>query len=163
MTHRAFDAPLPAGPTAMSWRRTNSFEAPEATPSAADIQRLAAEPHAAIADLDRQHDRFADETVHERGRRMVVDLAGRADLLDAALVHHHHAVGDFERLFLVVGDEDRGDVDLVVQRRSQRRSSLRTLASSAPNGSSSSRMRGSIASARASAMRWRWPPDNWLG
>jgi hypothetical protein len=24
-------------------------------------------------------------------------------------------------------------------------------------------MRGSIASARARATRWRWPPDNWLG
>jgi hypothetical protein len=27
-------APLPAGPIAMSWRRTNSFETPELTPSA---------------------------------------------------------------------------------------------------------------------------------
>ena len=24
-------------------------------------------------------------------------------------------------------------------------------------------MRGSMASARASAMRWRWPPDSWFG
>ena len=48
-------------------------------------------------------------------------------------------------------------------RRSQRRSSLRTLASSAPNGSSSSSTRGSIASARASATRWRWPPESWDG
>jgi len=47
-----------------------------------------------------------------------------------------------------------------MQRAQHCRNSLRTLASSAPNGSSSSRMRGSIASARASAMRWRWPPDN---
>jgi hypothetical protein len=51
-------------------------------------------------------------------------------------------------------------VQFVVQRRSQRRSSLRTLASSAPKGSSSSSTRGSTASARASAMRWRWPPDS---
>ena len=56
------------------------------------------------------------------------------------------------------------------RRRSQSRSSLRTLASSAPNGSSSSSTVGSTASARASAMRWRWPPEscdgsrsaNWL-
>ena len=39
------------------------------------------------------------------------------------------------------------------RRRSQSRSSLRTLASRAPNGSSSSRTLGSAASARASAMR----------
>ena len=45
-------------------------------------------------------------------------------------------------------------------RRSQRRSSLRTLASSAPNGSSSSSTFGLTASARASATRWRWPPDS---
>ena len=36
----------------------------------------------------------------------------------------------------------------------------RTLASSAPNGSSSSSTRGAMASARASATRWRCPPDN---
>src|SRR6185369_162673 len=39
--------------------------------------------------------------------------------------------------------------------RSQRRSSFRTLASSAPNGSSSSSTLGSTARARANAMRWR--------
>ena len=49
------------------------------------------------------------------------------------------------------------------RRRSQRRSSLRTLASSAPNGSSSSSTRGSTASARASATRWRWPPESCAG
>ena len=49
------------------------------------------------------------------------------------------------------------------RRRSQVRSSWRTLASSAPNGSSSSSTFGSTASARASAMRWRWPPESWFG
>ena len=44
--------------------------------------------------------------------------------------------------------------------RSQRRNSLRTLASSAPNGSSSSNTFGSTASARARATRWRWPPES---
>ena len=48
-------------------------------------------------------------------------------------------------------------------RRSQSRSSLRTLASRAPNGSSSSSTVGSTASARARAMRWRWPPESWAG
>ena len=46
---------------------------------------------------------------------MLVDFSGRADLLDLALVHQHHAVGHFERFFLVVRDEDAGDVQLVVQ------------------------------------------------
>ena len=54
--------------------------------------------------------------MHERRLRPVVDLFRRADLLDLALVHHHHAVGDFQRFFLVVGDENRGDVDFLMQR-----------------------------------------------
>ena len=57
----------------------------------------------------------AEEVVDERRRRVIVDLVRTADLLDAAVVHHHHAVGDLERLFLIVGDEHAGDVDLVVQ------------------------------------------------
>ena len=108
--------PLPAGPTCMSWRRTNSFEAPEAAPSAAIFSGLPPSRTQPSSHLYRQHDRFADEAVHEGGRGIVVDLAGRADLLDTALVHHHHPVGDFERFFLIVGDEDRGHVDLVMQR-----------------------------------------------
>ena len=44
--------------------------------------------------------------------------------------------------------------------RSQVRRSLRTFASSAPNGSSSSSTCGWTASARASAIRWRWPPES---
>ena len=44
--------------------------------------------------------------------------------------------------------------------RSHSRRSARTFASSAPNGSSSSSTFGSTASARASAIRWRWPPDS---
>jgi len=57
----------------------------------------------------------AEKLQHERRGRAVVDLVGGADLLDAALVHDDHAVGDLERLLLVVGDEDAGHVDLVVQ------------------------------------------------
>ena len=81
-----------------------------------DIERPAAKPHRAAADLHRQHDGFADEAVHEGGRGIVVNISRRPDLFDTALVHDHHAVGDFERLFLVVGDEDRGDVDFRMQR-----------------------------------------------
>ena len=90
--------------------------------------------------------------------------SARADLLDLALVHDHDAVGEFQRLFLIVRDEDAwcGRCWSWIS-RSQRRRSLRTLASSAPNGSSSSSTRGSIASARASATRWRWPPESCVG
>ena len=46
---------------------------------------------------------------------MMEDLVGRADLLDLAFVHHQHAVGQFEGLFLVVGHENAGQMDFVVQ------------------------------------------------
>ena len=48
-------------------------------------------------------------------------------------------------------------------RRSQRRSSWRTLASSEPKGSSRSSTRGSTARARARATRCRWPPESCEG
>ncbi|PII38192.1 hypothetical protein T190_25350 [Sinorhizobium meliloti CCBAU 01290] len=45
---------------------------------------------------------------------MVIDLVGRADLLDRALAHHDDAVGKLECFLLVVGDEDRGVAGAVV-------------------------------------------------
>ena len=39
----------------------------------------------------------------------------RTDLLNAAFVHHDDPVGDFKRFFLVVRDEDAGDMNFVVQ------------------------------------------------
>ena len=46
---------------------------------------------------------------------MVVDLLGRTRLLDAAFVHDHDAIRDLKRLLLIVGNKDRGDVDLGVE------------------------------------------------
>ncbi len=57
----------------------------------------------------------AQKAVDERAGRMVPDLLRRADLLDAAGVHQHHPVGDFQRFFLVVGDENTGHMQLVMQ------------------------------------------------
>ena len=51
----------------------------------------------------------AEEARHERGGRALPDLQGRAGLGDAAVPHHHHPVGQRERLALVVRDgEHRG-------------------------------------------------------
>ena len=58
---------------------------------------------------------LAEEVHHEVVGRLVVELVGRADLLDPALVDHHDLVGDLERLLLVVGDEHGGHGHLVVQ------------------------------------------------
>ena len=59
--------------------------------------------------------------------------------------------GEFERFFLVMGDEDRRVAGLVVQLAQPETQLFGPFASSAPNGSSGDRTRGSIASARASA------------
>ena len=50
------------------------------------------------------------------GRRLAIDFARRADLLDHALVHHHDAVGHRQRLFLVVRHHDGGDAEPALQR-----------------------------------------------
>ena len=69
----------------------------------------------AVLDAPVEDVHVAHEADDEGRRRPVEDLLRRADLLDAALVHHHHAVRHLERLLLVVGHEDAGEADLVVQ------------------------------------------------
>jgi hypothetical protein len=57
----------------------------------------------------------ADEARHEGRLRMVVDVARRAGLLDQAVVHHHHQIGERHRLLLAVGDVDEADAELGLQ------------------------------------------------
>ena len=45
----------------------------------------------------------------------MVDLLRRIELLDDAAVHHRDAVGERQRLDLVVGDVDHGRAELLVQ------------------------------------------------
>jgi len=75
------------------------------------------------------------------------------DLLDTPRIHDDDPIGEFQRFFLVVSDEDAGDLDFLMQAVSHRRNSWRTFASSAPNGSSSSSTFGSTARVRANATR----------
>ena len=63
---------------------------------------------------DEIHRRRADEAGDESRRRLVIELVRRADLLDAAMVHHHDAVGQRHRLDLVVGHVDGRGADLLV-------------------------------------------------
>ena len=63
-----------------------------------------------------EHVGRADEAGDERRRRPLVDLVGRADLLDAAVVEHRDAVAHRQRLALVVGDEDERDADVALDR-----------------------------------------------
>ena len=57
----------------------------------------------------------ADEAHHELVRRVLVEVARPADLLDPALVHHRDPVGDLHRLLLVVRDDHGRRVRLVVE------------------------------------------------
>ena len=61
------------------------------------------------------HRRRADEAGDEHRRRRVVDLLRRADLLDAAVVQDHDAIGQRHRLDLVVRHVDRRRRDALAQ------------------------------------------------
>ncbi len=128
-----------------------------------EIDLLAADGDMTAADIDRQHDRLADEGMNESGRRVVVDFLGRADLLDLALVHHHHAVGDFQRFFLIVRDEDRRHVNLVMQRAQPAPQLLAHLGIERAEGlveQKDARLDGERTRERHALTL---PPDNWLG
>jgi hypothetical protein len=58
---------------------------------------------------------LADEIGDKSGLGPGVDIDGRADLLDYALVHHHDPVGHGQRLLLVVGDHDGGDAEAALK------------------------------------------------
>ena len=58
--------------------------------------------------------RRAEEAGDERRRGPLVELRGRAELLDPPAVHDGDRVRHRHRLFLVVGDVDERDADLVL-------------------------------------------------
>src|ERR1700694_2063839 len=84
MPYRTLERTAAGRPDLHVMARNEQFRRPARPAVRPDIHRLATKPHAAVADIHRQHDRFADEAVDECGCRIVVDLAGRADLLAAA-------------------------------------------------------------------------------
>src|SRR5262249_42156209 len=63
----------------------------------------------------KEHIGRAQEGGDELIARAVVDLKWGADLLDLPLVEHDDAVCQLQRLFLIVRDEERGDVHLAKQ------------------------------------------------
>ena len=113
--------------------------------------------------VDRRHRGCceAQEARHELVGRPLPELLRRPDGLDAAGCMHGHAVGERERLLLVVRDVDDRQAELASNSAASspsRRS--RSARSSAPSGSSSISSRGSGASARASATRCCSPPES---
>ena len=57
---------------------------------------------------------FTDEAGNIGVGRLVVDLQRGADLLDGAGVHNHDFVAHGQGFFLVMGDEDEGNADLLL-------------------------------------------------
>ena len=57
----------------------------------------------------------AEEAGDEGRCRLMINLLQRSNLLDLAFIHDSYAAGDFERLFLVVGDEYSGEAELLMQ------------------------------------------------
>ena len=88
---------------------------------------------------------------------------GGPGLLHAALIHQHHLVSDVERLFLIVRDEDAGDVR---NRRAGGESwcsqFLSDLSIQGAEWLIEQQDFGAGGQGRAKATRCRWPPDNWL-
>ena len=52
---------------------------------------------------------LADEVGNKCVLRLVINILGRADLLDAALIHDNDGVGHGERLLLIVGNIYKSD------------------------------------------------------
>jgi hypothetical protein len=81
----------------------------------------AVEEHGSVAGIggpleaQEVHGGGADEVRDEERRRMVVDVLGRAELLDHSVVHHHDLVAHLHGFELVVGDVDRGGAHAVVE------------------------------------------------
>jgi hypothetical protein len=116
--------------------------------------------------LDAALDGAAGKAVHlaheargEEGAGAAVDAVGGAVVLDLARVHHHDAVGDGHGLLLVVGDVDEGGPDSALDRLELVLHGATELEVERAQRLVSSSTSGSTASARASATRWRWPPE----
>ena len=73
-----------------------------------DLYQLVAEHHA------RDDVALADEVSHERVLRFVVDLLRGTHLLDVTLVHDNNGIGHGQCLFLVMGNVDEGDAQLIL-------------------------------------------------
>ena len=81
---------------------------------AGSVHRLT-DVSAAALDSSMEEVQVAKEVVDESVGGLMINLVGATLLLNPADVHHHHAIRDFQRFLLVVGHEDAGEVDFIVQ------------------------------------------------
>src|SRR5690554_7133198 len=62
-----------------------------------------------------------EKAVHKGRSRLIINLFRGADLLNFSMIHQYHAVGHFQRFFLIMSNKNRGDVQLVMQLAQQAR------------------------------------------
>ena len=98
-----------------------------------------------------------------RLRRLVVELLGRADLLDDAAAHDRDPVAEGHRLGLVVGDVDRGRAEPLLQPGDRGAHLDPELGVEVGQRLVHQEHLGLRTMARPIATRWRWPPERWAG
>src|SRR6266542_3471964 len=95
--------------------------------------------------------------------RLVVDVVPVRGLHHLAQVHDGDPVGQVADDREVVGDEQIGEVELLLRSWSRLMICAAMDTSRADTGSSHTMKDGLTARARAIPMRWRWPPENSCG
>ena len=112
--------PLPPGTASIrspSGRTRTSTSVLPARPRSVHRHHRAERAHlVGTGELTRYPVHGADELGHERGRGVRVELVGKRDLLERAVLHHADPVGHRQRLLLVVRDEQRGDAESLLHR-----------------------------------------------
>lgn len=58
---------------------------------------------------------FTHKIGHKAALRITINLFGRANLLDHAMVHHHNPVGHGQRLVLIVRHQNSGNAQPLLQ------------------------------------------------
>jgi hypothetical protein len=101
------------------------------------------------------HDKF--------GLRVMKDLLGSSHLLDAAFAHDHHPVRHLQRLFLIVRDENAGDVNFIVQPPQPGAQFLAHLRVQRPERFVEKQHLGLDRERPANATRCRCPPESCAG
>src|SRR4051812_3734074 len=79
---------------------------------------------------------------------------------DLPVAQQVDAVARLKDVHVVVQDHDHRDVAALAQARDEVEDDRASLTPIAASGSSSSRIRARVCSARAIAIAWRWPPDS---
>ena len=96
-------------------------------------------------------------------RRVGEQVLGLADLDDAPAIHHRRRLANMGDHGEIVADQEKGDARLALRSLIRFNAWACTETSSADTGSSATTSFGRVISARAMAMRWRWPPENSCG